>query len=525
MKKKLSPITVALLIIMFVLVLFPLGRMLFYMTGAKAQAVLTSPRFHTALLNSVVVSLVSTVISVAVALCLSYAIARSNIRFKGLFTILFMLPIFIPSMSHGMGLILLFGSNGIFTHLFGLSGNIYGFSGIVLGSFMYSFPFAYLMISETIKFEDSSPYEAASILGIPKFRQFLAISWPYIRKPLIVSAFATFTMIITDYGVPLMIGGQYITLSVMLYEDVIGLLDFAKGSVIGFVLLIPAVISFIIDLRSKDRGNQSYIIKPFRPAKNKKRDAVAYGFCVLVSLFVLLPITAFCVMAFVTKYPTDMSFTWAHVNRALELNMMKYLVNSLIIAVCTALMGVVISVFSGYMTARNQGRGTRLLHLLSITSLAIPGIVLGLAYVLTFSKTPIYGTLVILVFVNFAHYFSQPYLMMYNSFSKQNSSLEAVGATLGVSKWRILKDVLLPQNKTTIVEMFSYLFVNSMMTISAVSFLATVSTKPIAVMMTTFDVAILLSCSSVISVVILAVNLLMRGGVYLYKRKTAAKEA
>ena len=78
---------------------------------------------------------------------------------------------------------------------------------------------------------------------------------PYLRKPLISIIFATFTMIITDYGVPLMVGGKYMTLPVMMYQDVIGMLDFGKGSVIGMILLIPAFIACILDMANRDKGN------------------------------------------------------------------------------------------------------------------------------------------------------------------------------------------------------------------------------------------------------------------------------
>ena len=74
------------------------------------------------------------------------------------------------------------------------------------------------------------------------------------------------------------------------------------------------------------------------------------------------------------------------------------------------------------------------MHLIAITSLAIPGLVLGLSYVMTFKNTPIYGTILILILVNLVHFFASPYLMMYNTFGKINQNLESVGQTLGISR-------------------------------------------------------------------------------------------
>jgi iron(III) transport system permease protein len=360
-------------------------------------------------------------------------------------------------------------------------------------------------------------------LGISKRNQYAAITFPYLRKPLIATIFAVFTMIVTDYGVPLMVGGQYTTLPVMMYQDVIGLLDFGKGSVIGLVLLIPAVIAFILDVVNKDKGNQSYSIKSFEIMKNTGRDVFSYILSAVTSVFVILPIAAFILLTFVKKYPRDMTFSLDNVARALNMNAGQYLLNSIIIALLVAVAGIIIAFAVAYITARVPGRSSKLLHLLSITSLAVPGIVLGLSYVLLFNGSIIYGTIAILVLVNITHFIASPYLMMYNTLSKINGNLEAVGATLGLSRANIIFDVLIPQSKSSLAEMFSYLFVNSMMTISAVSFLATVSTRPIALMINTFEATMMLECAAFVSLLILTINLIMKGGINLYKHRLQKK--
>ena len=119
------------------------------------------------------------------------------------------------------------------------------------------------------------------------------------------------------------------------------------------------------------------------------------------------------------------------------------------------------------------------------------------------------------------HFFSSPYLMAYNTFGKINENLEDVGATMGISRWGIIRDVLLPQAKGTILEMMSYFFVNCMMTISAVSFLANVSDKPIALMITQFEGQMQLECAAFVSLVILVVNIVMKYGIFVAKKKLA----
>ena len=153
-----------------------------------------------------------------------------------------------------------------------------------------------------------------------------------------------------------------------------------------------------------------------------------------------------------------------------------------------------------------------------MVSLAIPGIVLGLAYVLFFRGSWIYGTLMMLVLVNMVHFFASPYLLAYNSLSKFNQNLEDVAATLGIAPWRMLKDVYLKCTQKTILEMFSYIFVNAMVTISAVSFLADFRTMPLALLIPQFESQSLMESTAFISIIILAVNGLMKLVVFCLKR-------
>lgn len=165
---------------------------------------------------------------------------------------------------------------------------------------------------------------------------------------------------------------------------------------------------------------------------------------------------------------------------------------------------------TAYMTSRMKSTSSKLLHLSAITSAAVPGVVLGLSYVLLFKESVIYGTIIIMVMANVIHFISSPYLMMYNSFSKINENLESVGHTLGISRGYMIKDVFIPTCKGTIVEMFSYFFVNSMMTISAVSFLATTNNKPISLMINQFEAQMQLECAAIVSIAILIVNVMIK---------------
>lgn len=502
-------------------VILPLIQMLAGLKDADFGKIFSSPLVINGIINSVCVSLCATVISVILAFILAWCITRTGVRLKGLFRILLILPMLIPSISHGMGLIILFGSNGIITNFLGLSNGIYGFWGIVTGSVMYSFPVAFLMISDVLKYEDATPYEAAQVLGIPKSRRITAITLPYLRKPMINVIFATFTLIVTDYGVPLMVGGAYKTLPVVMYEEVIGGLDFSQGSVFGTLLLIPAVIAFAVDMLCKNRSNASTVSKRFDPGKKPFRDIVSYIILTVTSLAVSYPIFSFVQLTFAKRYPRDLSFTLHNIESTINKGALEFLGNSVLIAVFVSVLGTAAAFICAYFTARMPSKSSSIIHLLSITSLAIPGMVLGLSYVLMFKGSFIYGTFAILILVNSIHFFSSPYLMFYNSLGKLNRNLESVGLTLGIGRVRMIKDVLLPQLVSTVAESVSYFFVNSMMTISAVAFLATAKTKPVSLMINQFEAQVLLEAAAFVSLMILAVNLILKGVVALVKKKTA----
>ncbi len=519
MKRTSTAMKLVLCIFWLFSIILPLVRMLSTMASVDVLAVMSAKKFARAFRQSMMVSTVATVISVSLAFILSWCVTRTNVKCKGPISTVLTVPMLIPSISHGMGLIIILGANGWLSRLLGLAGGIYGFWGIVLGSVMYSFPVAYLMLYDVLWYEDGAPYEAAEVMGLSSIDRLRSITLPYLRRPLISVFFATFTMIITDYGVPLMVGGKYMTLPVMMYQDVIGMLDFGKGSVIGMILLAPALIACILDIANRDRGNTSYIGKAYPVKDNRRRDMTAGIVCFVIMVLILLPFFSFAILAFMNKYPIDMTLSLKNVEQTLHMGAGRYLKNSLIIAVMVSITGTAVAVINAYMTARNRTKLSGVLHLMSILSLAIPGLVLGLSYVMFFKKTAIYGSFAMLFLVNSVHFFASPYLLAYNTFGKINENLEAVGSTMGISRWNIVKDVILPQARGTILEMMSYFFVNSMMTISAVSFLANVRTKPVALMITQFEGQMQLECAAFVSLLILAVNLTMKGFIHVGKRR------
>lgn len=508
------------MIFLTVSILFPLISVILTIQPSDLIQIIKEPQFTQMMWNSLLVTVSATICSVTLALILAWCLNRSAIGHKRLFAMLFTVPMLIPSISHGVGLILLLGENGIISNMLHLKLQLYGYPGLIIGSVLYSFPPAFLLLMDIFQYEDYSVYEAAKVLGIGKFNQLLIITLPNIRKTLISAVFATFTLIFTDYGVPLAVGGKIMTLPLYMYREVIGLLDFSKGAIIGVFLLIPAFLAFLVDVKGHEVSNASTVTKEFEVTKNTKRDLFAYIVCISMVFFISLPIIAFLYLSFVRQYPIDMSFSLQNIREALQLGVVRYLENSLAIALSTSFLGVACAFFIAFLTTRTGKSVTNMaLHLVSMISLAIPGVVLGLSYILFFKGSFIYGTLVILILVNTVHFFASPYLLAYNSLSKFNENMEDVSETLGISRFHMIRDIYIPCTQGTILEMFGYFFVNCMITISAVSFLANFKNMPIALMIPMFESQTLLESTAFISILILTVNCLMKAGVAYMKKR------
>ena len=514
--KKHNKLTIIILLFLLITVFFPLLSMLYRIDWSDFSVLMKSIAFKEALTNSLVVTSISTIISILVAWLLAYTINKTNIRHRAILKLFITIPMFLPSISHGLGLINLFGANGIISKV--LNFNIIGMSGIILGSIIYSFPVAFLMLDDGYNYIDNNMYNNAKVLGLNKWQTFKTVTYCYLKKPLFSAIFAVFTMIFTDYGVPLAVGGKFITLPVFLYKEVIGLLDFSRGTIIGLFLLIPAIISFLFDNFTKDYTNGDYEENKHEEIPNNSKDIIPKVLLYLILIFIMIILGSFIIYAFINNFTFDKSFTLKHIEYVLNDKISSYLINSLIIAILVSIIGTILSFSTAYITARSKNKLSKLIHILTISSLAIPGIVLGLSYTITFKGTFIYNTIFILVLVNIIHFLASPYLMAYNALKKVNPNYEVVAKTCNISIFRIILDVIVPCTKKTLREMFAYFFVNSMITISAVTFLFTVKTMPLSLLINNYEGNMLLGEAAIVSLIILFFNLIVKGIVYIINR-------
>ncbi|NJO85777.1 MAG: ABC transporter permease subunit, partial [Synechococcaceae cyanobacterium RM1_1_27] len=220
---------------------------------ANYQRYFGTPRLADSFSHSLYVPFVSTLtVSVGLAFGYAYGLTRTCMPAKGIFRLLALMPLYLPSLAHAIGLIYLFGNQGVVTTgFFGLLPRmpigLYGPTGIILGESIYCFPQAVLILTTALLLADGRLFEASVALRAPAWRTFWTVTLPGIKFGLVSALFVCFTLVFTDFGVPKVVGGNYNVLATDIYRQVIGQQNFTMGATISVLMLIPTVIAFIID--------------------------------------------------------------------------------------------------------------------------------------------------------------------------------------------------------------------------------------------------------------------------------------
>lgn len=506
------------LIFLMIFLLFPLIILLSNVINIGTLNNIFIEKLIEALKNSFSISFLVSIITVIISYVISQLIVKYHYKNKDLILIFLTLPMLVPTFTHALGFISIWGRNGLVNNLFNSDINIYGFWGIVLCLVCYSLPISFIMFTDLLSSEDRTPYKVADTLGIPKYSQFFNIKIPYILKPTLFITFTIFTMSITDYGIPMMIGGNTPTLTTMIYEQIVGRLNFANASLIGLILLLPAIIMFILGLLM--RKNNSFEYNSEDNSTNKIKKVLSLILFIIVFILVSFPLISCIFISFMNKFPKDMSFSLVHIIKVIKEGYLKYLFNSIIISFLSASIGIILSFIMSYIVTRLENRKvSKVFHLLAIFTSSIPGIVLAVSYMFAFNKTIIYGTIIILIIINIIRYMGNPYLILFNKLSNIDTTIEDTALTLGISRNNIIIDVIIPQVLPSLIEGFCYIFVNTMASVTTMLFLSTAFTKPLALVIVELEAHNFIEMASFVSLVILITNIILKSIVIRISKK------
>jgi iron(III) transport system permease protein len=445
----------------------------------------STPALFDSALNSIAVALVATLVVVPLAFVYAYALTRAVLPLRWLFQGISLVPIFAPSLLPGIALIYLFGNQGFLKGVLG--GPIYGFDGIVIAQVFYCFPHATLILVTALATADARLYEAAEVLGASRLRTFLTVTLPGAKYGLISAALVVFTLVITDFGIPKVIGGNFNVLATDVYKQVIGQQNFSMGAVVGLVLLAPAALAFVVDrlVQRKQVALLTARAVPLIPRPQLGRDALLTGFCTLVA-FGILAILGMAIWGSLIKYwPYNLSLTLDNYDFAkFDANGWDSYFNSLEMAVGAAVVGTTLMFVGAWLNEKTRDfhvmRGV--VQFLAFLPMAVPGLVLGLGYIFFFNapNNPlnfVYATMAILVVNTVAHFYTVGHLTATTALKQIDPEFESVSASLKVPVWRTFAKVTAPICLPAILDIAIYLFVNAMTTVSSVIFLYAPDTK------------------------------------------------
>jgi iron(III) transport system permease protein len=474
----------------------------------------SNARFVGIIWNSIAVSTTATVITIVLAYVFAYALHRSVLPFKTGFRLVAMVPLFAPSLVQALGILFLLGRNGVVNRTFDLGLEIYGFWGIVIADVLYSFPHALLILSAALAVADARLYESARMLGASSPRIFRTVTLPSTKFGLVSATFVVFTIVITDFGNPMVIGGDFDVLATEIYNQVSGQANFEMGAVVGVILLVPAGIAVAVE-RWVSRHQYSLVAAQSQPLQirpNRRFDALMLIYVSAVSLCILAVVGIVVFASFVTLWPWNMSLSLKHYYFDVQ-NGIQPLWTSIWVALMAAVIGTVFTVGGAYVIEKFRNPFTRGLYFLSILPAAVPGMVLGLGYIIAFNDPAnpvylIYGTIAILAVCNVYHYHAQGFLIATTSVKQISATFDEASKCLGAGMLRSMHKITLPIIWPSIISIAVFFFMRSMVTLSAVIFLTTPKTQLAAVSVLLLDDSGNHSQAAAFSVCIMAVVIL-----------------
>lgn len=501
----LAAILATIAVIMSLFVLAPLATMLQksvlnsqgeYVGLANFAEYFASPALWFSLQNTVFIGVIVTLFVGLLAFGYAYALTRSCMPFKSLFTVLGAAPILAPSLLPAISLTYLFGNQGIAKEWL-MGHSIYGPVGIAIGLVFWTFPHAVMILTTSLKTSDARLYEAARALNTSPFKTFFIVTLPAAKYGLISALIVVFTLVVCDFGVPKVIGGQYNVLATDIFKQVVGQQNFSMGAVTSVVLLLPALLTFFADrwVQKKQQGLFDSRSVAYTPEANKTRDSLCFVFCSLISVAILAVIGMAVYGSLVTFWPWNLTLSLNNYNFA-EFSTYGWApyFNSLQLASLVALIGTMLIFIGAYSIEKGRSFGPlrSLLQMFAIIPMAVPGMVLGLGYIFFFNHhanpmSVLYGTMAILVINTVVHYYTVGHMTSLTALKQLPAEVEAISASIKMPQYKVFLKVTVPVCTPAILEIAVYLFVNAMTTTSAIVFLYATDTMPASVSVMNMD--------------------------------------
>ncbi len=467
--------------------------------------------------NSTKVSFISAVITTILAFILAYTEVFTSIPLwlKKTLRTLAVFPMLLPTITYGFAIIYSFGKNGLLTKILGHQFfDFYGFKGLVFCYVIYTMPISFTLIRNTMNYIDKRFLIVCKIMGDPPIKCFYTTIFRPLLGTLAVSIVQSFFLSFTDFGIPASIGGRYTFVAELLYNTMLGSLpDFHQGSVIALFMLLPSILSILL-LNYLQRFNVRYNkISKIDLQKNHLHDIIWTTISIFIILCVLSVFLVVFVAPFVTEWPYNMTFSLNTIKSVFsDKSLVRVFFNSLTAALLTSIFGTGFVFIAALASARSKIHPvfSKIIESMAQISNALPGMVLGIAFLLAFRKTPLHNTMFILIFCNMIHFFATPFLMMKGALDKMNDSWENTALLLGDNWIKTVIRIMTPNSLVTLLEIFIYLFINGLVTVSALVFLCGARTMVITTKIQELQHFAKFNEIFILSLLILITNLVMK---------------
>ena len=437
-----------------------------------------------ALVNTLVSSTCSAVLSTVIGFIFAYCSCYVKMRAKKLFDFVGLLPIVSPPFSVALSLILLFGAKGLISKtLLGISNaNIYGFKGLLFAQTFSFFPMAYLMLKGVLSTIDPSVEEAARDMGASRWKTFTKVTLP-LALPGIGNAFlVVFIKCAADFGNPITIGGGYGTLATQIYFQAVGGYEMQRCCALAMILLIMTLIIYMISqLILEKRTFVTITGKATRERVLIEEKHIAIpltAFCTICSVIVLGIYVMIPLVSLFKLWGVDFTPTFENYVTAWKLSKDAFIDTIKLAAITTPLTGILAMVMS-FLIVRKHNRASRLMEILGMVGMIVPGTILGYAYILQFNTPPflLTGTFVIMIISCALRYLPLGLRSGITSLRQIDPSIEESASDLGANSAQVFIKVTLPLIKSSFFGGLVYTFVRTMTSVSALIFLLSAKHK------------------------------------------------
>jgi iron(III) transport system permease protein len=451
-----------------------------------ALAILGDPNQLRAFRNSLVLA---TLVGVAgTALGFLFALTASRAGFGrgwlGAIDAVTLLPLISPPFTTAIAMIFSFGPRGLITYqLLGIKGfPVYGMSTTFFSETLTYFPIAYLTLRPVLAAIDANVEDMALSLGASRGQVFRTVTVPLAIPGLANAFLLLFAASLADFATPLILAGNsFPVLPTQAYLQITGLFDLRGGAVLSFALLVPAFGVYLLQRYWVSR--RYYVTVSGKAGARTAVKTVApwlrpvlMGGCLVVAATIAYFYALLLYASAVVALGANHAWTWRHYH-VIFTEGARAIRDTLVIAGLSMPLGGLYGVLVGYLVARKQFLGRQAMEVVSMLNYALPGTIVGIAYLIAFNDPPIAltgGALVIVACYVF-RYSPTGIRATVAQLQQIDPSIEEASLGLGASTATTFRRVTLPLIVPAFFAGLGVVFIRSMTAISATIFLVSIN--------------------------------------------------